>query len=145
MEKKSAILRIKRFDYKDGFLLLSAEDYSVRAMLKDLVDVCNLKYSGFVKVDLTAPHKSRTTGPQSQNNLIWKLITEISKETGNDLHDVEEAAKERAIRRGYPYHQNKITGQIKPVSMTEISTVEAGYLIDELYQIAAEYGVNVEY
>lgn len=76
---------------------------------------------------------------------IWKLITEISKETGNDLHDVEEAAKERAIRRGYPYHQNKITGQIKPVSMTEISTVEAGYLIDELYRIAAEYGVNVEY
>lgn len=144
MQKKSAILKIKRFDYKDGFLLLSAEDYSVRAMIKDLADLCNDKYGGYMKLEMSPPYRARTTGPGSQNNLAWKLITEIAKETGNDLHDVEEAAKERAVKRGYPYRQNKITGQIKPVSMTEISTVEAGYLIDELYQIAAEYGVNVE-
>lgn len=46
------------------------------------------------------------------------------------MQDVEDAVKERAIKRGYPYKVNPITGKIVPVSMTTINTIEAGYLID---------------
>lgn len=52
--------------------------------------------------------------------------------------------KLKAVRRGYPTKTNPLTGQIKPLSMTEINTVEAGYLIDELYQLCAEMGINTE-
>jgi hypothetical protein len=142
MQKQKAILKIKSFSHKDGELLLYTDDYSVRAMLKGITELCNKKYGGFIQLDLCPPYKSRTTGKGSQNNLIWKLITLIAQETGNDLSDVEEAAKERACKRGYPYKLNKITGRAKPVSMTEISTVEASYLIDELYQICSELGIN---
>ena len=142
MQKQKAILKIKSFSHKDGELLLYTDDYSVRAMLKGITELCNKKYGGFIQLDLCPPNKSRTTGKGSQNNLIWQLITLIALETGNDLSDVEEAAKERACKRGYPYKLNKITGRAKPVSMTEISTVEASYLIDELYQICSELGIN---
>jgi hypothetical protein len=126
MDKKKAILHIDSFSTKDGIFSLSVDDPGVSSTLGEFFRFLKDKYNGYIKLEMSPPYRARTTGPGSQNNLAWKLITEIAKETGNDLHDVEEAAKERAVKRGYPYRQNKITGQIKPVSMTEISTVEAG-------------------
>jgi hypothetical protein len=144
MEKQKVIMKIENFSSKDGTLLLSTSYYEVRAALKGVLDLCQDKYSGFVQLEISPPYKSRTTGPGSQNNLIWELITLIARETGNDLSDVEDAAKERACKRGYPYKVNKMTGRAKPISMTKISTVEAGYLVDELKQICAELGINTE-
>ena len=134
-------MKIESFVMKDGELLLSVDDWGVRAAIKGLKELSINKYGGFIRLEMSPPYKPRTTGLNSQNNLIWKLITEIAKETGNELQDVEDAAKMRAIKRGYPYKQNKITGQLKPLSMTEIDTQQAGFLIDELYAIAAEYNV----
>lgn len=142
MQKTKVIMKIE--SYKDGKLNLSVDDWGLKAAIKGLSDLCFQKYGGYIKLEMSPPYRPRTTGKDSQNNLIWKLITLISQDTGNDLADVEEAAKERAIKRGYPARQNKLTGRIKPVSMTEISTVEASYLIDELLQICAEYGINTE-
>lgn len=144
MDKAKLVMKIESYSIKDGMMLLSVNDYAVRAMLKGLVDLCDKKYSGYVRLEMTPPRRPRSTGPGSQNNLVWRLITLIANETGNELEDVELAAKERAVKRGYPYRVNKITGQIVPASMKTISTVEASYLIDELYQIAAEYEVDVE-
>lgn len=140
--KSRVIAKIQSFSYKDGLLLLSVNDCGARVVLKDMVDKCEGKYSGFMRLDIAPPYRPRTTGKDSQNNLIWKLITLIAEATGNELVDVEEAVKERACKRGYPYRINKITGRAKPKSMTEIDTVEAGYLIDELYEVCAEYGID---
>ena len=107
MEKKKVIMKIESFSHKDGTLLLSTSYWSVRASLKDLVQLCDDKYGGFVRLELSPPYRARTTGLNSQNNLIWKLITIIAKETGNELSDVEDAVKERAIKRGYPYRQKQ--------------------------------------
>ena len=142
MEKKKAILHVDSFN--NGLVTFSVSDYGVRAMLKNLFDLCWGKYGGYVKLELSPPYRPRTTGLESQNNLIWRLITIIANETGNELADVEEAVKERALRRGYPRKINPITGQVKPASMTTINTVEAGYLIEELYQLAAEYEINID-
>lgn len=144
MEKKKAIMKIESFSHKDGTLVLSVSDYGARAMLKGLADLCGNKYGGYVRLELSPPYRARTTGENSQNNLIWKLIATIAQETGNELQDVEIGAKERAIKRGYPYHLNKITGKPVPASMTTITTVEAGHLIDELYALAAEMGISIE-
>lgn len=144
MQKQKAIMKIESYSNKDGTLLLSVSDCGVRAMLKGVVELCERKHGGFIKLEMSPPYKARSTGDKSQNNLIWKLITEIALKTGNELEDVEIAAKERAVKRGYPCKMNKLTGGTVLASMATINTVEAGYLIEELYQIAAEFGIVLE-
>lgn len=144
MQKQKVIMKIESYSSKDGTLLLSIEDWSVRTAIKSLVELCEKKHGNYIKLEMSPPYPARSTGKNSQNNLIWKLITAISESTGNDLEDVEEWVKLKAVRRGYPTKTNPLTGQIKPLSMTEIDTVEAGYLIEELYQLCAEMGINTE-
>ena len=144
MKKQKAVMRLSSIggDDKNYTIELSTKDVGVFQCVRAVLDVCEKKYSGYVQIEISPPYKKRTTGELSQNNLVWRLITLIANETGNDIHDVEAAAKERAIKRGYPYHVNGITGRLTPSSMTEINTVEAGYLIDELHAICDEMGIQ---
>lgn len=144
MEKKKAVLKIRSFSPKDGMFLLEAEDFGARTAIKDVVSLCEKKHGGFIQLEMSPPYRKRTTGELSQNNLVWRLITIIAQETGNELEDIEIAAKERAIKRGYPSRLNKLTGKPVPASMSSINTVEAGYLIDELYAIAGEFGIDID-
>lgn len=123
-------------------LLLEYPSESIKAGILHQWNSGKDKYKGYMSVELKNPYKSRTTGKGSQNNKFYALITEICKETGNDLEDVKDAVKERAIKRGYPYSVNKITGQVRPYSTTRVNTVEMSYLIDEAMQLCAELGIN---
>ena len=122
-------------------LLLQYPSKAVKSEILHLWEGAKKDYNGYMTVTLDKPYKSRTTGEGSQNNLFYALVTEICKETGNDLEDVKDAVKERAIKRGYPYKINPINNQIKPFSTTKINTVEMGYLIDEAKQLCAELGI----
>lgn len=144
MTKVKAILRIESFSVKDGTLLLSVSDYGVRSAIKSLEELSVQKYGGYIKCEITTPYKSRTTGKGSQNSKIWAMIQEIAQATGNDIEDVEDYIKDKATARGYPYKVNKISGAMKPESMTKINTVDASLLIDELYKLAAELGITLE-
>lgn len=144
MEKKKAILKIESYSNKDGMLLLGVNDYGVRAMLKDLVGLCEQKYGGYVRLEMSPPYRARTTGEGGQNRHIWGHLQQIAQETGNDVSDVEDYIKRKAIRRGYPVRENKLTREIKPVSMKGINTVEASYLIEELHQLASELDIVLD-
>jgi hypothetical protein len=144
MTKVKAILRIESFSVKDGTLLLSVSDYGVRSAIKSLEELSVQKYGGYIKCEITPPYKSRTTGNGSQNSKIWAMIQEIARATGNDIEDIEDYIKDKATARGYPYKVNKISGAMKPESMTKINTVDASLLIDELYKLAAELGITLE-
>ena len=124
-------------------LLLQYPSKAVKAEILHLWEGAKKEYNGYMTITLDKPYKSRTTGPGSQNNLFYALVTEICKETGNDLEDVKDAVKERAIKRGYPYKINPINNQIKPFSTTQVNTVEMGYLIDEAIQLCAELGIVI--
>ena len=104
-------------------LFLHYPTKAVKAEIEHLYQGAKEKYNGYMTVTLDKPYKSRTTGEGSQNNLFYALVTEICKETGNELEDVKDALKERAIKRGYPYKVNPINNQIKPVSTTQVNTV----------------------
>ena len=114
---------------------------AVKQKMLDLFELARERSNGYMTIDFGRVYKSRTTGEGSQNNLFYELCTEICKETGNDLEDVKDALKERAIKRGYPYKVNPINNQIKPFSTTKVNTVEMGYLIDEEKQLCAELGI----
>ena len=125
-------------------LFLHYPSASVKAELLHLWNGAKEKYNGYLTVELKKPYKSRSTGKGSQNNKFYALVTEICKATGNDIEDVKDALKERALKRGYPYKTNPFNNQIKPLSTTKINTVEMGYLIEEAIQLCAEYGIDAE-
>ena len=129
----------------DNGLLLHYPSVSVKAELLHLWEGAKENYNGYLAVDLKKPYKSRSTGKGSQNNLFYALVTEICKETGNDLEDIKDYLKEKACaRRSYPYEVNKMTGRIRPYSTTKVDTVQMAGLIEEAYQLCAELGIIVE-
>ena len=129
----------------DNGLLLHYPSSSVKAELLHLWEGAKENYNGYLAVDLKKPYKSRTTGKGSQNNLFYALVTEICKETGNDIEDIKDYLKEKACaRRSYPYEVNKMTGRIRPYSTTKVDTVQMAGLIEEAYQLCAELGIIVE-
>ena len=142
MIKTKVILRIK--DFTDGDLILNASDFGVRAAVKNITELCTERYGGFIKLEMTPPYKPRSTGKGSQNSKIWACIQQIAQETGNDIDDVEDYIKMKAVARGYPYKVSKLSGQIRPSSMRDINTAEANLLIEELKKLASELGIVLE-
>lgn len=126
-----------------GILLLYPSK-AVKEKMQEVVKIAHEKSSGFLTCDIKRVYKSRTTGEGSQNNKFYALVTEICKETGNELDDVKDALKERAIKRGYPYRVNKLSGRIRPYSTTEVDTVQMSYLIEEAIELCAELGIVIE-
>ena len=123
---------------EDG-LLLHYPSKEIKQQILHLWEGAKENYNGYLKVDLQKPYKSRSS---QQNRMFWGIVQQIASETGNDLEDIEQAIKERATKRGFPYRLNKLTGRIKPYSMTEVDTVQMGYLLDEAIQLCAELGIN---
>lgn len=126
-------------------LLLHYPSSSVKAELLHLWEGAKKDYNGYLAADLKKPYKSRSTGKGSQNNLFYALVTEICKETGNDIEDIKDYLKEKACaRRSYPYEVNKMTGRIRPYSTTKVDTVQMAGLIEEAIQLCAELGIVIE-
>jgi hypothetical protein len=113
--------------------------------------LCDEKHDGYVTLTISTPHKARTTGYKSQNHAINGYIQQIANETGEDFGVIKLYCKMRAVKRGYPLMErngdlvySKFTGEVLPESEAYISTVEAGYLIDEIQQVASEAGIVLE-
>ena len=136
-------MQVVSYDMKNDTVTLKADKMVMYNLVESLFKPMLEKHNGFILADLKSPQRDRTTGKGSQNSHIWGHIQQIANETGNDISDIEEYVKSRAIKRGYPYHVNKLTGMIQYESMTKISTVEAGYLIDELHELAGELNIRL--
>lgn len=107
--------------------------------LAALIERAKRKHDGALWFTLEVPRIPRTTGPKSQNNAAHGFERQLSEFTGHDLSEIDMIAKFRAIKRGYPTDVHR-DGLVIPWSQSRLDTVQAGYLIDELQQIAAEVG-----
>lgn len=94
-----------------------------------------------VSVKVAKPFKPRSTGEKSQNSHAWGHCTQIARELGMEVYEVEYIAKVRAIKRGYPVSTH--LGLTVPKSQADISTEECAALIEEYHMIAAENGVKL--
>lgn len=96
--------------------------------------------------------RPRTTGEKSQNHAIHGFATQIANHTGHEKSEVITIAKKRALKRGYPVRTfgdgelllSPFDGEPIPESEKYIDVEQAGYLIDELTQIAAELDVHLK-
>jgi hypothetical protein len=102
-----------------------------------------LDKSEYLQADVRKPGRPRTTGELSQNHAINGAVATIARETGCDFDDVKIAMKHKAVSRGYPF--TTVLGQIIPKSEADLTTVEAGYLIDTIEQFCAEYGIALPF
>ena len=109
------------------------DDY--KQTFHNLIDFCNNKRGGYLRLVLSPPFKHRSTGEKSQNHHINGHVQQISNHTGEDFDVIKMQAKRNAIKRGYPIYID-IFGNTMPKSETEIDSTEAGYLIEELHLIA---------
>ncbi|MBU1081643.1 MAG: hypothetical protein KKB59_14270 [Spirochaetes bacterium] len=104
-------------------------------------------------VEISTPHKPRTTGENSQNHALNGTIQQIAMDTGNDFTDVKLYVKRRAYARGLPFLTKPdgtivlslVDGQPMPISETDMSTVECGWCIDEAMILASELGIILNY
>ena len=125
-------------------LLIHYPTKGSKAEILHLYETSKERFNGYFKIEINKPYPNRTTGEGSQNNKFYALVTEICKETGNDITDVKDYLKERAVKRGYPYEINKLTGRIKPYSTTRVDTKQMSALIEETLQLCAELGIVVD-
>lgn len=125
-------------------LLIHYPTIEVKQEILHLWQTSKERFNGYFKIEINKPYPNRTTGEGSQNNKFYALVTEICKETGNDIEDVKDALKERAIKRNYPYSVNKMTGRIRPYSTTQVDTKQMSALIEEALQLCAELGIVVD-
>lgn len=116
--------------------------------LDAVMEAC--KKTGKVHIVIEPIRRIRSTGPLSQNHRINGFIQQICDWTGEDFQTVKMYCKEKAFRRGYPMKQidgqivcSKITGEPVPESEANISVEEAGFLIAEIEQLAAEFGISL--
>lgn len=123
-----------------------------QAQFLTLLQFCKERHNNYIKVTLQPPSKPRTTGPKSQNNRIHGFAQQIANYTGDDIESIKLICKERALSRGYPVKKDEkdnviislVTRKPIPESSSDISTIEAGYLIDELERLAAELEIILE-
>lgn len=116
---------------------------SLRGIWEALRSHGRFKASQQLYVKLALPKRPRTTGEKSQNHHAWGHAVQIGAHTGDYKEDVIAEAKRRAVTHGYPTRQDSF-GNIVPMSESTISTVEAGYLIDELHHIASDLDVKLK-
>lgn len=142
MEKTSAVMKIDSFSAKDGTLLLSVDDYSIKTLLKEMVEYCENKHNGYVKIQIGPPSKKRSL---SANNLYWARCTEFGKFAGSSKDEVSYGVKVRAMEMGLwrgkqiPFSK---TGEMMPDSSATADTEEFSTLLKVLDLIVAEYGYS---
>ena len=139
MEKKKAIMKIESYSHKDGTLLLSVSDIGVRTMLKELVELCENKYGGYIKLEMSPPYKPRSL---DQNSRYWARCTEFAKFCGSTKDEVSYGVKERAVEMGLWRGKAVLfskTGKVIPDSSATADTAEMAVLDKVLDLIASEY------
>ena len=140
MEKKKVIMKIESFSHKDGTLLLSTSNLGLRAVLKDIVEWCEKKYSSFIQLEMSPPYPKRTL---PENNLYWAKCTEFARFCGSTKDEVSYGVKVRAMEMGLWRGKEVMfskTGEKIPDSSATADTKEMATLIKVLDLIASEYG-----
>ena len=140
-------------DISDGLICLEIpDDPGARTILWQLYSDCKNKFGGLIRVAFSKPYARRTTGKNSQNNMIHGFAAQIANFIGDDIESVKAYCKEKAISLGYPVKRDddgnviisKLTDKPIPESSANVSTVEASILIEQIQLLAAELGIRLE-
>lgn len=104
-----------------------------------------LEKAEYLRVSVSKPGKSRSTGPKSQCNWINSAIQYLAKATGDDFDRVKMRCKMRAVSMGWPFYTESFRrddGVIVEFTLPESEAVsrmdQASILIEAIKIEAAE-------
>lgn len=123
------------------------KDKEFEKQIDKIRDKADSDHGGYVKVVISTPQKSRTTGELSQNHHLNGHIQTICQETGNSFDDVKKYVKQQAIAMGYPmkYHEGEVVldmwGSPIGISESDCSVEECSILIEATHILASELGI----
>ena len=84
-------------------------------------------------------YKGRTTGKYSQNHHYWGHLQQIASASGNDIDQLDDLIRYRAISMGYPF--DIIDGWKLPKSERLVTTKEYAILIEMTHWFASDEGI----
>jgi len=137
----------KAIDNPNGIFTLKLPD-EFKPLVQSMLKYCHEKRNGYISFVFSPPRKPRTTGRNSQNTKLYFIMQDIAMFTGQPVEEIKEFVKSSAIDRGYPPmigDDGKIVlnvwGRARGMSESDASTEDETLLIDQAYQLAAEYDV----
>lgn len=138
----------------DHYSLKLPEDY--KKAMHNLMKFCFEEKGGFCSFKIDPPRRPRSTGYKSQSHHFNGHCQQIAESTGQAFADVKKYVKQEAISRGYPilYLLDKDGNEVSPlldfwgneqgISEADCTVEECVFLIDEVHQLADEYGIVLE-
>ena len=90
---------------------------------QNLIELLEKKHGGFGEVHIGRPHKPRTTGRRSQNNLVHAFYDQLTV-TGYSISEIKyNYVLPMAVKHGYPT-KTGLDGNEYPKHESEISTID---------------------
>lgn len=128
--------------HKQGEGLVFEKPAFVIDDLDDLLKTAHNKYGGNVLIEISLPHRPRSTGKRSQNHIIRGDCASISKQwiEHNKIYTpgfVHAMLKAFAVRDNY-YPYVKIGGEIIPYSEADLSVEQATQFTGYIEKFADE-------
>lgn len=108
-----------------------------------LIKLPAIEKSQQLYVKLGKPRKPRTTGWKSQNHHFNGHIQQFCQCSGDSFDEVKLHIKREAVSMGYPVKHTS-WGTVVPISESDASTVECGYLIDTIHRVASDFGYTLK-
>ncbi len=107
----------------------------------NVISKCKEKHGDYVQVTIDTPKKPRTQGLNSQNSLWHSQCSQICEFTGESMETVKMYIKEQAVAMGYKTEYSSLLKKHIPVSSATVDTVMFGYLVEQAYILAGEFGI----
>ena len=104
-----------------------------------LLDRSAEKHNGYLTLDVSLPHRKRSTGWKSQNHHLFGHAAQIGKELGYDRREMVYLIAE--MTSDWPMREYK--GRMVPASESTISVEVASAAIEVAHRIAAENGIRL--
>lgn len=117
--------------------------------VNDLLESAYRKGMNQLSVELSLPHRSRSTGPRSQNNRIWGHCEDIAEqlidpESGKQKYtreEVKDAMMRFAVAEGYPTKWSDLHGEVIPIPTREASVEEAQIVLEVIQRFADRHAL----
>lgn len=109
------------------------------------------KASEYLDVEMSAPRKLRSTGPNSANAHLNGHVQQICIETGNSFEDVKLYIKRCAVARGLPLMTRDdgsvvyslVDKEPLPISEADMTSEQCSWCIEEAHILAGELGIKL--
>jgi len=109
--------------------------------VRALMDKSAEKHNNYLTLDVSLPHKPRSTGPKSQSAHLHGHLQQLGRHLGYSMEEIKSVMKYDCIE--WPRHQITFKGQIYlvPISEADASSAVESAAIEWCHMRSAEFAI----